>query len=74
MLAFLEAFTEEYGLRPLIRFGTRVIHIEPLSGSEHQHITTNGIPSNGRTHDVYSPPQWAVTSEPVSASEGQVVP
>ncbi|BDA50060.1 Flavin-containing monooxygenase FMO GS-OX3 [Coccomyxa sp. Obi] len=73
VLAFLEAFTEQFGLRPLIRFGTRVTHIEPLDSTEHQQKNTDGHRSNGReTHDVYSPPQWAVTSEPVPASLGQV--
>lgn len=74
VLAFLEAFTEGFGVRPLIRFGTRVTHIEPLHTTEHQQ-KKNGLRSNGgETHDVYSPPQWAVTSEPVSTSNGQVLP
>ncbi|CAL8465411.1 g4947 [Coccomyxa elongata] len=73
VLSFLEAFTEEFGVRPLIRFDTRVTHIEPLHTTEQQQ-KNNGLRSNGReTDDVYSPPQWAVTSEPVSTFNGQVL-
>lgn len=75
VLAFLEAFTEEYGLRPLIRFDTRVVNMEPLHRSEYQQENTNGLPSKGRESPiVHSPPQWVITSEPVSTLDGQVIP
>lgn len=66
---FLEAFVEEFKLRPLIRFGTRIVDVTPVYPEE-QHSASLGLLR--KSTEATSAPSWVVTSESASTSGRQV--
>ena len=69
---YLEAFVQEFDLRPLIRFGTCVVDVSPVTGLEGRPGAPNGLHSNER--EICSPNQWIVKSELLPTADLQVLP
>ncbi len=69
---FLEAFVEEFGLRDLIQFSTRVVEVSPLDYTVGQQACSNGLCSNGEEPLSISP-QWVITTELLPGSDLQVL-
>ena len=75
VLAYLEAFADQYSLRPLIRFSTQVVRLEQSSQSHnHAEHEQNGDCSGKTEWPKMQTGQagWRVISEPASSAERQV--
>ena len=75
VMAYLEAFADQFNLRPLIRFNTRVVRLEQRTQlhihAEHEQDTS----CSGQTEGPRQPrgqAGWRVISEPVCTAEKQV--
>ncbi len=75
VLAYLEAFADQFDLRPLIRFDTQVVRLEqsmqPHNHAEHeQDRDCSGQTQVPKRQTVQA--GWRVISEPASSAERQV--
>ena len=75
VLAYLEAFADQFDLRPLIRFNTQVVRLEQCTQSliyaEHeQDKNSSGQTERPKTQTGQA--GWRVISEPASSAERQV--
>ena len=75
VLAYLEAFADQYSLRPLIRFSTQVVRLEQsLQSHIHaEHEQSRDCSGKGERPKMQTgQATWRVISEPASSTERQV--
>ena len=75
VLAYLEAFADQFDLRPLIRFNTQVVRLEQSTQPHHHAEHEQNRDCSGQTEQPKTQTgqaSWRVISEPASSAERQV--